>query len=84
LAYAAGNGLLVISTPYRYAQELLARGRGFIVPFEDSAAITNTVNHLIEDPELRKTTKAKLQPYAQAMQWPNVGKLYLELIEKYF
>jgi glycosyltransferase involved in cell wall biosynthesis len=83
LAYAVGTGLISISTPYRYAQELLDHGRGFIVPFEDPISIITIVNRLIKDTDLISRTHQKLKDYGSAMEWPVVGGAYLKLIEDY-
>ncbi|MGH7803446.1 MAG: glycosyltransferase family 4 protein, partial [Candidatus Binatia bacterium] len=47
LAYAVGAGKPVISTPYAHACELLAEGRGILVPWKDPPAIAREVVGLL-------------------------------------
>jgi len=44
-----GAGKAVLSTPYWYAEELLADGRGLLVPSRDSAAIASSMISALED-----------------------------------
>ncbi len=84
LAYAVGLGKAIVSTPYLYAQELLAHGRGFTVPFRDASAIATTLVALLDDPELRETTERRAYKFGRRMTWPNVaesyGALFAELL----
>ena len=49
LAYSFGLGKAVVSTPYWHARELLADGRGVLVPFGDAAAIGEEIAALLTD-----------------------------------
>ncbi len=49
LAYSFGLGKPVVSTPYWHARELLADGRGVLVPFGDPAAIGDEIAQLLTD-----------------------------------
>jgi len=67
LAYAVGSGTAVISTPYRYARELLANGRGILVPRRDSGAIAERVIELLEDDEKRLALRRRAAAYGRDM-----------------
>lgn len=79
LAYAVGAGKVCISTPYLYAQELLADGRGILVPFRDPEAISQAVLGIIADSEKRKTMEEKAYDYGRKMIWVNVALRHLDL-----
>ena len=53
-------GKAVMSTPYLYAEELLAHGRGFLVDFRDAASIAKRCTSLLDDPELRQRPNGAL------------------------
>jgi glycosyltransferase involved in cell wall biosynthesis len=82
LAYAVGSGKAVISTPYVYATELLADGRGILVPPRDAAAISREVIGLLGDEPRRLAMRERAAAYGRMMQWPAVAQQYVKSFER--
>ncbi|MCI0663831.1 MAG: glycosyltransferase family 4 protein [Acidobacteria bacterium] len=81
LAYTFGSGKAVISTPYWHAAELLADGRGVLVPFGDAEAIAREVVGLLRDDARRYAIRKNAYRFGRAMVWSNVARLYMRSFE---
>ena len=79
LAYAVAVGKVVVSTPYFYAEELLAEGRGFLYPFRDIAYLSKCISHVLTNDELFNTTRNNAYAYGRNMTWQSVGLQYTRL-----
>jgi glycosyltransferase involved in cell wall biosynthesis len=79
LAYALGCGKAVISTPYLYAAEALAEGRGVLAEFQDPKSFARCVNLLLENGAIREQCESSAFAYGRAMSWSNVGARYADL-----
>lgn len=82
LAYAVGSGKAVISTPYLYARELLADGRGVLVPPRDPDAIGREVIALLADDAKRRAMCGRAALEGREMVWPAVARRYVETFEQ--
>jgi glycosyltransferase involved in cell wall biosynthesis len=81
LAYALGAGKAIVSTPYLHAIEALADDRGIIVPFRDAPAITDAVERILGDAELKQRLERRAYAYGRETAWPAVGRRVLALTQ---
>jgi len=82
LAYAVGCGAAVVSTPYWYAEELLAEGRGRLVPFNDAPRMAEAVNRLLDDDEERLAQRRRAYEFGRLMTWPRAATAFADVFEK--
>ncbi len=82
LAYAVGCGKPVVSTPYRYAVDLLAEGRGVLCDFSDSRSLSTAFDRLLSDDALRTGITAKAWAFGRQMTWDNVAREYTKLFKR--
>jgi glycosyltransferase involved in cell wall biosynthesis len=80
LAYALAAGTAVVSSPYRYAQEMLADGRGRLVEFGDVDGFADALRALLEDPDERERMQAAAYEFGRAMIWPRVALQHHETL----
>jgi glycosyltransferase involved in cell wall biosynthesis len=82
LAYTLGAGKAVVSTPYWYAEEMLAEERGVLVPFHDPDALAEQVNDLLGNDVKRHAMRKKAYMFGRSMIWPRVAERYRESFER--
>ena len=81
LAYSFGLGKPVVSTPYWHARELLADGRGVLVPFGDAAAIGSEIAELLTDDARRQAMCKRAYAVSRTMTWERSAERYMSVFE---
>lgn len=77
LAIALGAGKAIISTPYWHAQELLADGRGMLVPFDDPASIAEATIRLLDNDAERHTMRKRAYLFSRGTTWQRTAQAYM-------
>jgi glycosyltransferase involved in cell wall biosynthesis len=77
LAYSFGCGKAIISTPYWHAEELLSNGRGILVPFRNSEAITREIIALCKNDKRRDAMRQKAYLLGRTMVWNTVAQRFI-------
>src|ERR1700682_1381013 len=81
LAYSFGLGKPVVSTPYWHAHELLADGRGVLVPFGDAAPIGSEIAELLTDEPRRQAMRKRAYATSRTMTWERTAERYMTAFE---
>ncbi len=79
LAYALAAGKAIISTPYEHALELLADGRGVLVPVDDAGALADELGRLLTDHAARNELRRRAHAHSRSMTWQAVGARYRQI-----
>lgn len=74
---ALASGLPIITTRTGAAE--LMDENGFIIKKESSEDIQNSIQKLIDNPDLRKKMSIKSRELAEKMSWKNVAQKYFEI-----
>ncbi|SFL76187.1 Glycosyltransferase involved in cell wall bisynthesis [Paenibacillus sp. 1_12] len=82
LAYGVGYGRVIVSTPYRYAEEMLAEGRGLLANFRDSASLEACILQLLNSPAKVIEMENRTLELGITMLWSEVAKIYATLFQE--
>jgi len=77
LAYAVGYGKVVVSTPYLYAKEMLADGRGMISEFNNSDSLAENIKYIIENPVKKAIMERETIKIGRTMYWDKIAQRYI-------
>lgn len=81
LAYSFGLGKAVVSTPYWHAKELLAGGRGILVPFADHKAMSAEICDLLTNAPRLRAMRNRAYAASRPMIWSKTGDCYVAALQ---
>jgi glycosyltransferase involved in cell wall biosynthesis len=82
LAIALGAGKAIISTPYWHAKDLLADGRGVIVPFDDPNSIASATIRLLDNNAERHAMRKRAYLHSRGTTWQRTAQAYMASFQR--
>jgi hypothetical protein len=82
LTFAIAAGCAVVSTPYWYAQDMLASGAGLLVPFRDPEALADAVSSYIEHPATLLAARTEARRIGSTLAWPAVAEATARVLQE--
>ncbi len=82
LAYALGCGRAIVSTPYPYAQEMVAQGqRGLVAADAAPNSLAELLNRILSQPDLKLILEKRAAKLGKKIKWPYIAQQYAALAE---
>ncbi|XID95947.1 glycosyltransferase family 4 protein [Paenibacillaceae bacterium WGS1546] len=82
LAYAAGLGRPILSTPYVYAKDLMQGCEEMLLPYGDVEAWNAKLIEVFTYPGMLANWEAVISEIGRSMHWPHVGAQHLRLFQQ--
>ena len=82
LTFALAAGCPVVSTPYRYATDMLSGGAGIIVPLDDVDAFAAALQTVLREGPDRDAALAAAQNLSASLSWPSVARTLGRVVEE--
>jgi glycosyltransferase involved in cell wall biosynthesis len=82
VTYALGAGRAIVSTPFYYAVEVLADGRGILCKFKSPSSISEGIKQLLQNPDQKAHVENLAYEYGQEMTWSRVAAKYASLFKE--
>lgn len=81
LSFALGCGKAIISTPYWYAEELLADGRGLLVDFNSPESMAEALERFLSSEVECTQHRKRAYQFARKMVWREIAHQYVKTFQ---